>query len=434
MAHLHFNGHVYEIRTDTALTWYGAKDVAWDLGGHLAKIESAAENAAILNFAMREKATWTQHRTAADGGGAEYVWIGATDMEAEGQWKWADGTSVGPYANWGSGARGAEPDDFTDPEVSPNGQDGGALALSSWPQPGGGIGVAGQWNDLALANILFFLVEYDANGPNANPGDLSISRTSVAENAAVGSVVATLSAQDGDGDALTYTLTDPTGAFAIEGNSLVLRKALDYETARQHSVTVRVEDGYGGYASDTFVIAVTDVFEPAPLPVEPAPLPAQPVPLTRAGTAGADILTGGVLNDVLSGLAGNDTLRGLAGNDRLSGGLGRDVLAGGAGRDVFVFDTKPGKTNLDRIVDFSVKDDTIHLARKVFKGIAKKGVLAKTAFHAGAKAHDADDRAVYDKKTGALFYDADGTGSAAAVQIATLQKNLKMTEKDFYLV
>jgi serralysin len=33
-----------------------------------------------------------------------------------------------------------------------------------------------------------------------------------------------------------------------------------------------------------------------------------------------------------------------------------------------------------------------------------------------------------------LYYDADGTGSQAQVQIATLSKNLKMTYKDFFVI
>ena len=152
------------------------------------------------------------------------------------------------------------------------------------------------------------------------------------------------------------------------------------------------------------------------------------------GTAGADILTGDSLNDILSGLAGKDSLLGLAGNDKLSGGLGNDILTGGTGQDMFVFDAKLSKTNaankkanLDKIVDFSVPDDTIHLAKSVFTKLAKKGALAKGAFYAGSAAHDKDDRVIYNKKTGALFYDYDGNGSHAAIQFATLSKNLKLT-------
>ena len=49
-------------------------------------------------------------------------------------------------------------------------------------------------------------------------------------------------------------------------------------------------------------------------------------------------------------------------------------------------------------------------------------------------AHDADDRVVYNSATGALFYDADGTGAAAAVRFAILDPGLHLTRADFAIV
>jgi Ca2+-binding RTX toxin-like protein len=119
----------------------------------------------------------------------------------------------------------------------------------------------------------------------------------------------------------------------------------------------------------------------------------------------------------------------------ISGGLGADTLTGGAGKDVFVFDTKPGAGNVDRITDFSVKDDTIHLAKAVFKAAGPKGTLSKGAFWIGSEAHTAKDRIIYNADNGKLYYDADGTGSKEAVQIALLKKGLSlMTAKDFLII
>jgi Ca2+-binding RTX toxin-like protein len=84
-----------------------------------------------------------------------------------------------------------------------------------------------------------------------------------------------------------------------------------------------------------------------------------------------------------------------------------------------------------------VADDTIHLTKGIFKGIAKTGVLSKGAFYAGTKsaAHDASDRIVYNKNTGAVLYDQDGSGHRyQAIQIATLATKLGLTNKDFFVI
>lgn len=60
--------------------------------------------------------------------------------------------------------------------------------------------------------------------------------------------------------------------------------------------------------------------------------------------------------------------------------------------------------------------------------------MASKYFYKGAKAHDANDRIIYDNKKGVLYYDPDGTGSAAQIKIATLSKKLKMTYKDFFVI
>ncbi|MCR6498512.1 M10 family metallopeptidase C-terminal domain-containing protein [Shinella sp. CPCC 101442] len=139
-------------------------------------------------------------------------------------------------------------------------------------------------------------------------------------------------------------------------------------------------------------------------------------------------------NDSIKGSSVANELSGRVGNDKLYGGLGKDLLKGGDGKDVFVFDTKPRAANIDTIADFNVKDDTIWLDDDVFTKAGKVGDLATAAFHAGAKAHDASDRIIYDKVSGELFYDLDGDGSAAAVQIAFLGKGLTLTASDFDII
>jgi Ca2+-binding RTX toxin-like protein len=256
---------------------------------------------------------------------------------------------------------------------------------------------------------------------NHAPGYLKLDGNTVIENAESETVVGTLSAFDPDGDnALTYELLDDArGRFELFGNELVVTDSanLDYEAAPLHTATVRVTDSHGASTEQTFTINVKDVQGEV---VE--------------GSDDNDVLFGGVGKDKLSGGRGNDRLSGGDGNDVLSGDLGRDVLTGGKGKDAFVFAAKPVKGNADQVTDFSVRDDMVYLARAVFKGIGKKGVLTEKAFWIGAKAHDANDRVIYNTKNGKLYFDIDGTGSKAQVEIATLKKGLSSISHDDFLV
>ena len=128
-------------------------------------------------------------------------------------------------------------------------------------------------------------------------------------------------------------------------------------------------------------------------------------------------------------------LIGNSGNDSLNGGTGNDRLIGGAGTDAFVFNAALGGGNSDRIVDFSVINDTVRLENAIFTGLAN-GVLAASAFTANLTglATDALDRIIYDSDTGNLFFDADGTGAGARVQFAVLAANLALTNADFLVI
>jgi hypothetical protein len=159
-----------------------------------------------------------------------------------------------------------------------------------------------------------------------------------------------------------------------------------------------------------------------------------------SGTGNSEWMIGGAENNRFKGFGGNDRLLGGDGNDWLGGGTGKDVLTGGRGADGFVFDTKLNKkTNYDTVTDFNVRDDSVYLDNAIFKKLGKgseanPGKLKKAYFEVGTKADDRDDYLIYNKKTGVLYYDADGSGSAKQVEIAKLSKNLKLTEKDFFII
>jgi Ca2+-binding RTX toxin-like protein len=127
-------------------------------------------------------------------------------------------------------------------------------------------------------------------------------------------------------------------------------------------------------------------------------------------------------------------VRGNNGNNIIGGGDGNDELTGLGGHDAFLFDTAlNAAANVDVITDFSVMDDTIRLDNAVFTALGG-GFLAANAFVTGAAALDASDRIIYDNATGALFYDSDGNGGAAAIQFAELATGLGLTNLDFFVV
>lgn len=151
------------------------------------------------------------------------------------------------------------------------------------------------------------------------------------------------------------------------------------------------------------------------------------------GDDGANNLQGQAGNDRLVGGLGNDTVTGGSGNDNLNGGYGNDVLMGDAGRDVFTFDsTLSALENVDRIRSFSIRNDTIRLDDAIFTGLAR-GRLTDAAFHRGMEAHDSNDRIIYDKVTGAVYYDPDGNGAAAQVQFARMSPRVGLKNDDFFV-
>jgi Ca2+-binding RTX toxin-like protein len=153
------------------------------------------------------------------------------------------------------------------------------------------------------------------------------------------------------------------------------------------------------------------------------------------GGTGADRFTGNSGNNAFIGEAGRDTISGGSGHDTLAGGLSNDRLTGGSGNDLFVFDTKlSSSSNLDTITDFKRVDDSFQLENAIFKKLTKVGTLNKSFFAVSSKAKDKNDYIVYDKATGALSYDADGSGKGAAVKFAQVTKGTVLGYNDFLII
>jgi hypothetical protein len=96
----------------------------------------------------------------------------------------------------------------------------------------------------------------------AAPTDLTTSDPlTVAETASVGTVVATLSAVDGDpGDTFTFeAVGDPSPFEVTNTGEIRVAEPLDFETNESEDVTVRVTDAAGLSYDETFTLALTDV-------------------------------------------------------------------------------------------------------------------------------------------------------------------------------
>jgi hypothetical protein len=172
-------GHSYRI-VKQEKTWREAAADAASQGGYLTEIESKAEQDAIWQ-AIQKEGISSDYTKAPDGGDIGYIWIGGHRIEGN-AWIWngayqsgtfplfwfgdQTGSAVGgAYANWGGSSKGSrnEPDNFTHSSLSPNGQTTAAIGLASWPSGSSSpYGIAGEWNDIAETNKLYYIIEFDS--------------------------------------------------------------------------------------------------------------------------------------------------------------------------------------------------------------------------------------------------------------------------------
>ncbi len=101
--------------------------------------------------------------------------------------------------------------------------------------------------------------------PNRAPTSLSLSRTSVAENVTVGSLVGAFTTSDPDiGNTFTYSLVSGSGsadnaAFTIAGDELFSNSTFDFESKSSYSIRIRTTDQGGLSFEQSLTIAVSDV-------------------------------------------------------------------------------------------------------------------------------------------------------------------------------
>jgi Ca2+-binding RTX toxin-like protein len=129
-------------------------------------------------------------------------------------------------------------------------------------------------------------------------------------------------------------------------------------------------------------------------------------------------------DNMIQGGVGLDQLNGMGGNDMLIGGSGADLLQGGAGADQFRY--LGGEAGFDRIIDFVSGQDKIALANS---GFAHTATIDFVSTNTPAPT-SANSTFLYNSNSGMLSYDPDGTGAAAAIQIAQLNAGQTLVAGD----
>jgi serralysin len=156
---------------------------------------------------------------------------------------------------------------------------------------------------------------------------------------------------------------------------------------------------------------------------------------TLTGNTGANTIVGNAGYNRIYGMSGNDRLNGYTGNDTLNGGYGNDILTGGSGNDIFAFKDWLSKTgNVDKITDYSRTYDSLYLDNRYMTKLGGIGRLSSSKFVLGTAAKDSNDHLIYDRGTGNLYYDPDGSGTGAKVLIAQFTNKAVLAYSEFTVI
>jgi Ca2+-binding RTX toxin-like protein len=161
------------------------------------------------------------------------------------------------------------------------------------------------------------------------------------------------------------------------------------------------------------------------------------------GSRHLDNLQPGV-NGRAYGNDGNDSIYDSTGTEVLRGGRGMDTLSdfigfGDKQKDVFFLEKGMGR---DTIVGFTSGVDQFWLSEKQFGALKfnSKGELdagnqvVNIVFGPGSKATIDDAQLIFDQQTGVLWYDEDGMGGKAPVDIAKIDGPAQLMAKNFVVV
>ncbi len=269
-------------------------------------------------------------------------------------------------------------------------------------------------------------------GWNVAPSDVTLTSSTVAENASAGTVVGTALPTDPDpNETFSFELTDDAnGCFEIDAATGEIRVAegavLDHEAVPQHLVTVKVTDSAGFEYEETLTIGVGDVNEAIEDLVFSGTTVAENAPAgTVVGTASAsDPDAGDTLQFALSDDAD--------GRFAIDADTGQIVVAEGASLDheagtshtVTVKVTDAAGHELEESFTIGVGDVNEAIEDLVFSGTtvaenAPAGTVVGTASASDPDAGDTLQFALSDDADGRFAIDAD-TGQIVVAEGASL--------------
>ncbi|MCA3277530.1 MAG: hypothetical protein ING26_18625, partial [Roseomonas sp.] len=352
------DGRYYIVSAD-AMTWPEARAWAREKGGDLVTVNDAAEDAALRDMF-----------------GINNLWIGLSDDQQEGVWRWSNGEPV-TYTRWAPGEPNNSGDQdyaYYGPEYGGTWDDSAGTERSENFESVDGEGNVTQWSELrtyakrAIAEIPIagknwayqgsFTIDF-RRGWGVVPQDSDwwtrVNPASrVTDLNALLNVIPfagrdTLIGTDGANLIFSGSSADRIQGAAAE-DSLYGGNDDDTILGDSESDLLAGENGsdkldggtgadslYGGDGNDSLVGGDQDDL--------------------LDGQWDNDTLDGGAGHDSLYGFTGNDVLVGDSDNDFLAGWEGRDSLSGGAGRDTLYGQQDADLLNGGDDTDFLFGDD-----------------------------------------------------------------------------
>ncbi len=140
---------------------------------------------------------------------------------------------------------------------------------------------------------------------------------------------------------------------------------------------------------------------------------------------GAD---GNALDNVMVAAHGGERIDGKGGDDTLVALNFGSIFTGGEGNDTFEIQGSAS------ITDFTIGEDKIALQLDNFASLGQIGELSADMFVVGDRALDANDFIIYNKETGDIYYDYDGSGHQQGYVRASVTPGLELTISDFEVV